>query len=417
MMKKITTDVCIVGAGPAGMVLGLLLANRGVDVTVLERNKDFAREYRGEVLQPAFLNLMNEIGLLDLLMEQPHAKLTNGNFYHKDRLLGHIKLNQVSQYPYAMWMPQPIMLQAFYEVGQTLSTFHFHFRSPVKELQKVGEKVTGVIVQQDSERLEIDAKIVVGTDGRNSTVSRLGGFEHLYSYYNNDIAWFTIERPENWNSALRIQFTDRNLFIVLPKYPHHLQAGLFLPKGEWEQIREKSIEEMKNRLRESGGLFTDFAEELTTFSSFHLLQSRIFFVREWAQDGCLLVGDAAHCASPVGAIGVTLSVATALEAAKVIIESLEKADYSKKSLRRVQERRSKELQWIHRLQRRIEFLVSPSTRFLHPLRPHVIPLVFRSGIATHFLQKVLVDTGSISMPTEFRFSKNSGRIELSPHIL
>ncbi|WP_052807220.1 FAD-dependent monooxygenase [Risungbinella massiliensis] len=401
-MRKWTTDVCVVGAGPAGMILGLLLAKQGIDVTVLERNKNFDREYRGEVLQPAFLNMMADIGLLEMIYQHPHTKLTNGSIFNRDRQLGRFQFSQISEYPFAMWMPQPVMLQAFAEVGKQFSSFHLCFQAAVQKLQYTGEQVTGTIAEVAGEKVEIEAKITIGADGRNSTVSRLGKFEQDYSHYKNDIAWFTIDRPDEWNSALRIQFTDENLFIVLPKYPNHLQAGVFLPKGEYAHLRKAGIEEMKGILEEVGTLFAPFTKDLSDYSAFHLLQSRIFMVRDWAKDGCLLIGDAAHCASPVGAIGVTLAVATSIEAAKVIVDSLQKEDYSAGFLHQVQQKREPSLRSIHQIQMRAERAVAPTTKLLRTVRPVVVPFLFRTGLIPRFLRRVLVETGTIEIPKEFR---------------
>lgn len=404
-MAKWTTDVCIVGAGPAGMVLGLLLAKQGIDVTVLERNKNFDREYRGEVLQPAFLNMMAGIGLLEMLYQHPHAKLTNGSIFNQDRQLGRFQFNQISDYPFAMWMPQPVMLNAFSEVGKQFPSFHLFFQASSQELQYTGEQITGVTAEIAGEKVEIEAKITVGADGRNSTVSRLGKFEHAYSHYKNDIAWFTMDRPEEWDSALRVQFTPKNLFIVLPKYPNHLQAGVFLPKGEYTHLRKAGIGEIKGILEEAGTLFAPFAKGLSDYSAFHLLQSRIFMAREWANNGCLLIGDAAHCSSPVGAIGVTLAVATAIEAAKVIIDSLQKEDYSAGFLRQVQQKREPSLRAIHQIQMRAERAIAPTNRLFRNVRPIVVPVLFRLGLIPRLLRRVLVETGSIEIPKEFHLGK------------
>lgn len=354
-METVQTDVLIAGGGPAGMVLGLLLAKRGIDVLVLEQQATFDREYRGEVLQPRFVQMMQQLNLLTHLEQYPHMRLEAAESYHKDRRLGHVEFRDVSpEIPYAIWMPQPILLQALHDKAQTLPSFRLWFHASAKRLVQENDSTVGLVVEKDGAEIEVRAKVTVGADGRFSTVRRLAQMELEYEHYENDLIWFTSRRPHGEHPTLQIKLSDRHAYIVLPKYPDAVQGGMFLKKGEWKNLQSSGLEPIRAELLAASEAFAEFAGRVQSFREFFLLQARIMYAREWAQNGLLLIGDAAHCASPAGAVGVSLSVATAILAADVISRALADGDVSAARLREVQEMRSPEIRRVHALQMRAE---------------------------------------------------------------
>jgi 2-polyprenyl-6-methoxyphenol hydroxylase-like FAD-dependent oxidoreductase len=177
-MMSIQTNVCAVGGGPAGLLLGLLLAKRGVEVIVLEGHETFDREFRGEVLQPSTAHLLDELGLLQYILAQPHSILTEGLVRINGKTAGGFSFNTiVPEYPYAIWMPQPIFLQALVEKAAPFSNFQCWMGARATEFIEEEGTIVGVRgMRHGTEPFEIRAGVVVGADGRSSSIRRLGHF-------------------------------------------------------------------------------------------------------------------------------------------------------------------------------------------------------------------------------------------------
>ena len=223
---------CIVGGGPAGLMLGLLLAKRGADVVVLEGHEDFEREFRGEILQPSTAHLLDELGLLPYVLAQPHSLLEAGKIRLNGRPVGEFSFERIApKYPYAIWMPQPIFLSALLRKAEPYPSFQCWMGAKVTKLLEENGKVVGVSgVRHGKEPFEVVADVVVGADGRYSAVARMGGFAPEYEHHDFDVIWFTIEQPPGWSSTFYVSLGDVR-GLMLPKYPHHIQAGIILPTG------------------------------------------------------------------------------------------------------------------------------------------------------------------------------------------
>ena len=196
-MTTIQTSVCIVGGGPAGLLLGLLLAKRNVDVIVLEGHETFEREFRGEVLQPSTAHLLDELGLLEYILAQPHSTLNEGIVRINGSIAGQFAFdNIVPEYPYAIWMPQPIFLQALADKAAPLPSFQCWMGARVGSLIEADGTIVGVHgTRHGREPFEIRADVVVGADGRYSALRRFGHFEMAYQHHDFDVVWFVIEQP------------------------------------------------------------------------------------------------------------------------------------------------------------------------------------------------------------------------------
>lgn len=402
-MERYTCDVCIVGGGPSGMILGLLLAAKGVSVLVVESHHNFDREYRGEVLQPRFVQMMDQLNLRTYIESFPHLKLDRGELFYHNKAIAAIDFGRLSDVaPYALWMPQPILLQALYEKSLTYPKFNMWFQASLKQLMNEGEQVVGAVVEHNGERIEVQAKVTVGADGRYSTVRRLGNFEFEYEHYENDVVWFTTQKPNDWDNTFRLLISKRHLYLLLPKYPDAIQGGITMAKGEWQQVKSAGIGKMQSELRQAGSLFVPFADSLVDFTPFVLLQAKIHYVRNWAKDGCLLVGDAAHCASPVGAVGVSLSVGTAIVAAEVILNGLASGDVSANALRAVQELREVDVRSVHSLQRKAEKIMLSNRPMMRALRPHVVSWLAKTPLGRWGPQRFFIMAKPLPISSHLR---------------
>lgn len=385
------SDVCIVGAGPAGMILGLLLAQKGIAVTVLESHKDFEREYRGEVLMPRFTRAMQQVGLFSDIEKEMHLKLRSLEMFFKDWRIASVSFAQISpEVPFAVWMPQPVLLNALYRKALTYPNFKLYFSTMVRDVIAQNGKITGVAAEQHGERLEIAAKITVGADGRSSVVRKAADFKLRYEIYNFDLIWFTVKHPQNYDNTVRAFFSPRHNYLILPKYPDAIQCGLIVPPGGLTRIRQQGIEAMRQELLSGHSVLHPFARELRDFHPFHVLQARIDFVEQWAADGCVLIGDAAHTCSPAGAVGVAVAAETAVAAVPVLLEALKRQDYSAKMLGRLQKIREADVLRIHQLQARLTNVIFSRVPGMQLLGVLFLFIMGKLGLLARLQKRIVV---------------------------
>jgi 2-polyprenyl-6-methoxyphenol hydroxylase-like FAD-dependent oxidoreductase len=407
-MTTTSVDACIVGGGPAGLLLGLLLAKRGADVLVLEGHEDFEREFRGEVLQPSTAHLLDELGLLEYVQAQPHSLLEAAKVRLNGRDIGEFSFKRIApEYPYAIWMPQPIFLEAMLRKAQGFPSFQCWMGAKVGKLIEENGRVVGVSgVRHGKEPFEVRADVVVGADGRHSTLARLGGFTPEYEHHDFDVIWFTIEQPPGWSSTFYVSLGDKVRGLMLPKYPHHIQAGILLPTGEWRRWREQGVGAVAERVRRFDRIFTAFADGLRDFTPFFPLAGVIRLMKDWARDGLLLIGDAAHTMSPAGAIGVNVAIATAAVAAHVLYPRLGRGPIAREHLQEVQRLREDDVRTLHRLQLRAQRVLlsqSSGNPLVRWVVPRLLPLLLRSPLLPRVQRRLFFGAPLPPLDPAFRF--------------
>jgi 2-polyprenyl-6-methoxyphenol hydroxylase-like FAD-dependent oxidoreductase len=411
---SVRVSACVVGGGPAGLLLGLLLAKRGVSVLVLEGHETFDREFRGEVLQPSTAHLLDELGLLGYILAQPHSILDAGKVRLNGREIGEFSFKRIApRYPYAIWMPQPIFLDALLRKAQPFPSFSCWMGARVTELIEEDGRVVGVRGRRHGqEPFEVRAEVVVGADGRYSSVARLGGFKAEYQHHDFDVIWFTIEQPPGWSSTFYVSLGQSVRGLMLPKYPHHIQAGLILPTGEWRRWRQQGVAWVADRVRRFDPIFAGFADSLTDFRPFFPLEGLIRFIDDWSRDGLLLIGDAAHTMSPAGAIGVNVALATAAVAAQELFPHLGRGPVPHAVLDGVQRVREEDVRTLHRLQLGAQRVLlgqgsrNPVTRWLVQT---MLPVLLRSPLLPRLQRRLFIGAPLPPLDPAFSFREAPAR--------
>jgi 2-polyprenyl-6-methoxyphenol hydroxylase-like FAD-dependent oxidoreductase len=409
-MTTVRVNTCIVGGGPAGLMLGLLLAKRGADVLVLEGHENFDREFRGEVLQPSTAHLLDELGLLEYVLAEPHSLLEAGRVRLKGREVGALSFKRiVPEYPYAIWMPQPIFLAALRRKAEPFPSFQCWMGAKVSKLIQEDGCTIGVTgLRHGKEPFEVRADVVVGADGRYSAVARLGGFTAEYEHHDFDLIWFTIEQPPGWSSTFYVSFGQDIRCLMLPKYPHHIQIGIALPTGEWRRWRQDGVAAVAGRVRRLDPIFAGFADTLKDFTPFFPLEGVIRLVRDWARDGLLLIGDAAHTMSPVGAIGVNVAIATAAVAAQELYPRLGRGPIAHADLQVVQRLREPDVRSLHRLQLRAQLaLLAQPNPIVKWLVPRVLPLFLQSPLLPRVQRRLFFGAPLPPLDPSFSFRESA----------
>ena len=374
-----TTCCCIVGGGPAGAMLALLLARRGVPVTLLEMHKDFDRDFRGDTVHPSILEVLDQIGLANKLLEIPHSKVTgptlqfaNGPFRPFD--LGRLK----TRFPYIAMIPQVRFLEFITREAAKYPEFKLVMHAQVQRLIEENGMVVGVAyLGDDGMEHELRAQLTVGTDGRFSLVRRLAGFEPIKTAPPMDVLWFRLPKlpgePEVTGGAFG-GIGGGRIFIVLERNDHW-QAGLVFPKGQYQLVRAQGVEIIRKSMVETEPRFAKHAESLTDWQQFTLLSVESSRCPLWHKPGVLIIGDAAHVMSPVGGVGINYAVQDAVVAANVLAGPLKSGTVSEAHLAEVQRRR----EWPTRVIQRMQSVMQDRlmVRVLQSTRPANVPWQFK----------------------------------------
>jgi len=237
-------------------------------------------------------------------------------------------------------------------------------------------------------------------------VAKMGGFQAEYEHHDFDLVWFTIEQPSGWDSTFYVSLGKEVRGLILPKYPHHIQAGIALPTGEWRRWREDGVAAVASRVRKFDPIFSDFSDGLKDFTPFFPLECIVRLIDDWARDGLLLIGDAAHTMSPAGAIGVNVAIATAAVAAQELYPRLGRGLISHADLQVVQRLREADVRTLHRLQLRAQqALLSPGSRnpIVRWLIPAILPLVVKSPLSSRVQRRIFFGVPLPPLDPAFRF--------------
>jgi 2-polyprenyl-6-methoxyphenol hydroxylase-like FAD-dependent oxidoreductase len=338
-MEEITTTCCIVGGGPAGMMLGFLLARAGIPVIVLEKHRDFLRDFRGDTVHPSTLELMYELGMLEDFLRRPHQKLervavqigdtrlTVGDFSHLP-----------TQAKFIAFMPQWDFLNFLAERASLYPEFRLCLQCEAIDLVQNDVTVTGVRARTPNGELIVRCSLVVGTDGRSSIVREKAGLTVEDKGAPMDVLWMRISRNEA-DPEQSLGRIDRGRMMVMLNRGEYWQCAFLIPKGTAEALKSKGIAKFREEIAMLVPWFRDRVQELTTWDDIKLLTVKVDRLKQWYKPGLICIGDAAHAMSPIGGVGINLAVQDAVAAANILARPLASGEALTPYLEQIQRRR------------------------------------------------------------------------------
>ena len=384
--ETISVRCCIAGGGPAGMMLGYLLARAGVKVLVLEKHGDFLRDFRGDTIHPSTLEVMHELGLLDEFLKLPHQKV-----YELNAQIGEVRLTIAdfrhlpTRCGFIAFMPQWDFLNFVAEKAARYPGFDLMMKAEVTGLIEEAGRVTGVSARTPNGTVEVRADLVVGADGRSSIVREKAGLRVKEYGAPMDVLWFRLRRTAEDPVATMGRFDTGRIFISLNR-GDYWQCGFVIPKGQFEEMRRQEFETFRAVIVKLAPYAKDSVPELRGWDDVKLLTVRVDRLIDWFRPGLLCIGDAAHAMSPVGGVGINLAIQDAVAAANVIFKPLREGRLAIEQLLQIQRRRefpTRVTQWLQvAVQRRIIARVLGQTG---PLKP---PLAVRVLAKVPFLRRI-----------------------------
>ncbi|MGA7632408.1 MAG: FAD-dependent oxidoreductase [Terriglobales bacterium] len=373
--ESIEARCCIAGGGPAGMMIGFLLARAGVDVVVLEKHADFLRDFRGDTVHPSTLELMYELGIIDDFLRHPHQEfpqiaaliddfsVTVADFSH---LPTHCK--------FVALMPQWDFLNFIAEKAKFYPQFNLRTEAEVTDLRIENGRVTGVRARTPQGTLEVRAQLTIGADGRHSKVREVAQLEVIDLGAPIDVLWMRLARKPGDPSQTLGRFREGKILVSLDR-GDYWQCAYVIQKGEFDSIQHKGLPAFRETIESVAPFLRGRTDELRSWDDIKLLSVAVDRLQHWSRAGLLCIGDSAHAMSPVGGVGINLAIQDAVAAANILAQPLLESRVSERTLQAVQERREFPTRMTQKLQVLVHkhFIGSAMSR-RGPLRSLPLPL-------------------------------------------
>jgi len=372
----LTARCCIVGGGPAGMMLGFLLARAGVDTVVLEKHGDFLRDFRGDTIHPSTLEVMHELGLLDDFLKRPHNEVS--------QLEGQIGMERLviadfSHLPtrckFIALMPQWEFLDFLAAQARRYPSFRLEMECEASDLIVEDGRIAGIVAATPRGALQIRADLVIGADGRHSTIRQKAGLEIIDLGAPIDVLWMRIPKHAD-DPPQTLGRIDTGRILVMLDRGDYWQCAFVIRKGGFEEVRQRGLAALRDEIARLAALDRARLEELRDWSDIKLLTVAVDRLRRWHRPGLLCIGDAAHAMSPIGGVGINLAIQDAVAAANILVPRLRGGGaIGGETLDQVQHRRELPTRLIQRLQLLIQDRVI--SRVLGSTGPLSLPLALR----------------------------------------
>jgi 2-polyprenyl-6-methoxyphenol hydroxylase-like FAD-dependent oxidoreductase len=384
--NNLSATCVIAGGGPAGMMLGYLLARAGVEVGVLEKHADFLRDFRGDTIHPSTLEIMRELGLLEEFLKLPHQEVRN-----LTAQLGPLDLTlaDFSHVPthckFIAMMPQWDFLNFLAAQAARYPAFHLLMEAEATDLIEEGGRIVGLRARTKDGVLAARADLVVAADGRHSVLRERAGMRIEEYGAPMDVLWFRLSRSPGESAQTMGRF-DRGRIVVTINRGDYWQCGYVIAKGQNKHIHRDGLAAFRERVARGAPHVSAHVGELVDWDQIKLLTVQVDRLAEWSRPGFLCIGDAAHAMSPVGGVGINLAIQDAVAAANLLAAPLKQKQLTPEHLRSVQRRRefpTRATQWLQlAVQRRV---IAPALNEAAPFRP---PLLLRLMAKSRALRRI-----------------------------
>jgi 2-polyprenyl-6-methoxyphenol hydroxylase-like FAD-dependent oxidoreductase len=337
--NALTTQCCVAGGGPAGMMVGYLLARAGIDVIVLEKHADFLRDFRGDTIHPSTMELMQELGLLDAFLRLPHRKV--------ERLVGEIGKVRVtmaeftrlsSACKFVAFMPQWDFLDFMADRGRGYQSFRLMMKTEATDPIEQGGRIVGLWANAQAGAVEIRADLVIGADGRHSTIRERAGLKVEDLGAPMDVLWMRLSRRADDYAETFGHFEAGGIFIMVDR-GDYWQCAYVIEKGSAGQVMKRDIDEFRHTILALSPWLGERVNELKSWDDVKLLTVALDRLPQWYRPGLLCIGDAAHAMSPIGGVGINLAIQDAVAAANILADPLSAGAVTLDHLAQVQRRR------------------------------------------------------------------------------
>jgi 2-polyprenyl-6-methoxyphenol hydroxylase-like FAD-dependent oxidoreductase len=339
MTRRLETRCCIAGGGPAGMMLGFLLARAGLDVIVLEKHEDFLRDFRGDTIHPSTMELFHELGLLDEFVKLPIARTERIAMTIGGETIPVVNLTRLKvKAPFMAMAPQWEFLNFVERKARAYRGFHLMMETEATDLIREGGRVTGVKATSPEGEVEIRAHLTVACDGRHSVLREKAGLKVRDLGAPLDVFWFRLPHQPSDGEETGA-FVDGGGMLVSLYRGNYWQCAHVIAKGSADTIRAEGLPAFRERIGRLAPMFGARMDQVAAWDDVKLLSVRVDRLEQWWREGLLCIGDAAHAMSPVGGVGVNLAVQDAVAAANHLWLPLANSTVTGADLARVQKRR------------------------------------------------------------------------------
>src|SRR5438105_12058564 len=346
----VSVRCCIAGGGPAGMMLGFLLARAGIPVLVLEKHADFLRDFRGDTIHPSTLEIMYELGLLDEFLQRPHQEVRTLGAQIGDEF---VEVADFTHLPthcrFVALMPQWDFLDFLAEQAKRFPAFQLKMEAEVRDLTVEGDRVTGLLANTPQGEIRVRADLVVAADGRHSTVRERAGLDVLDLGAPMDVLWMRLPRRSD-DPGQTLGRIDTGRILVMLNREDYWQCAFVIPKGGFDEIRARGLPALREEIGKLAPYLRDGVDELKEWADVKLLSVSVDRLRKWHRPGLLCIGDAAHAMSPIGGVGINLAIQDAVAAANILSPRFLQGSVAQRDLAAVQARREFPTRATQRLQ-------------------------------------------------------------------
>jgi 2-polyprenyl-6-methoxyphenol hydroxylase-like FAD-dependent oxidoreductase len=320
--RTINTRCCIVGGGPAGMMLGYLLGRAGVETLVLEKHADFFRDFRGDTVHPSTLQVMDELGLIDGFLKLPHQRLQkmDGKFGEASIRIADLSRLKVN-YPFIAFMPQWDFLNFLRESGKRFSALKVLMNAEATDLIWSGGAVVGVQAVTPDGAVEIRADLTIGCDGRHSMVRQRADLEVEEIGAPMDVLWFRSGKPAGETERVFARVEAGKMMVTFDR-GDYWQCAYVIAKGQYDAVKARGLDAFRDDVISMAPILKSGISDVKTWDDVKLLTVAINRLKRWTRAGLLCIGDAAHAMSPVGGVGVNLAVQDAVATANLLAAKL-----------------------------------------------------------------------------------------------